>query len=88
MFLDMIIALQSANAMSERVEVPDQKVGWNWLLRMKPELESMVEDKEASPLVLAAGLHAAINKYVGGFLRAFTFPSARDTIRILRQFRC
>jgi hypothetical protein len=26
------------------LEVLDWKIGWHWLLRMKPELESMAED--------------------------------------------
>lgn len=44
---------------------------------MKPELESMVEDNEASPLTLAVEQYAIVNKYVGAFLQAFTFRSAR-----------
>ena len=55
----------------------DQKVGWHRLLCMKPELESMVEDNEASPLTLAAEQYATVNKYADAFLQAFTFQSAR-----------
>jgi hypothetical protein len=47
------------------------------MLRMKPELESMVEDNEASPLALAAEQYATVSKYAGAFLQAFTFQSAR-----------
>lgn len=55
MFLDTITALQSANDYGRNaLEVLDQKIGWHRLLRIKPELESMVEDNEASPLALAA----------------------------------
>ncbi len=78
MFLDTITALQSANDYGRNaMEVLDQKVGWHRLLRMKPELESMVEGKEASPLALAAEQYATVNKYAGAFLQAFTFQSAR-----------
>jgi hypothetical protein len=78
MFLDTITALQSANDYGRNaLEVLDQKVGWHRLLRMKPELESMVEDNEASPLALAAEQHATVSKYAGAFLKAFTFQSAR-----------
>ncbi|MDG4892706.1 Tn3 family transposase [Mesorhizobium sp. WSM4976] len=78
MFLDTITALQSANDYGRNaLEVLDQEVGWHRLLRMKPELESMVEDNEASPLTLAAEQYATVNKYVGAFLRAFSFQSAR-----------
>jgi TnpA family transposase len=78
MFLDTITALQSANVYGRNaLEFLDQKVGWHRLLRMKPELESMVEGNEASPLVLAAEQYATVNKYVGAFLQAFTFQSAR-----------
>lgn len=78
MFLDTITALQSANDHGgNALEVLDQEVGWHRLLRMKPELESMVEDNEASPLTLAAEQYATVNKYVGAFLQAFTFRSAR-----------
>ncbi|MEH0296215.1 DUF4158 domain-containing protein, partial [Agrobacterium sp. CCNWLW71] len=43
MFLDTITALQSANDYGRNaLDVLDQKVGWHRLLRMKPELESMV----------------------------------------------
>ncbi|MBB4123668.1 Tn3 family transposase [Martelella radicis] len=78
MFLDTITALQSANDHGgNALEVLDQEVGWHRLLRMKPELESMVEDNEASPLTLAAEKYATVNKYIGAFLQAFTFRSAR-----------
>ena len=77
MFLDTITALQSANDYGRNaLEVLDQKVGWHRLLRMKPELESMVEDNEASPLALAAEQYATVSKYAGAFLQAFTFQSA------------
>lgn len=59
------------------MEVLDQKVGWHRLLRMKPELESMVDDNEASPLVVAGEQYATVGKYTGPFLQAFTFRSAR-----------
>ena len=63
MFLDTITALQSANDYGRNaLEVLDQKVGWRRLLRMKPELESMVEDNEASPLALAAEQYATVSK--------------------------
>ncbi|OWK19931.1 hypothetical protein AJ88_34620 [Mesorhizobium amorphae CCBAU 01583] len=78
MFLDTITALQSANDYGQNaLEVLDQEVGWHRLLRMKPELESMVEDNEASPLTLAAEQYATVNKYAGAFLQVFTFRSAR-----------
>jgi len=55
MFLDTSTALQSANDYGRNaLEVVDQKGGWHRRLRMKPELESMVADNEASPLTLAA----------------------------------
>ncbi|WP_425374561.1 hypothetical protein [Mesorhizobium waimense] len=78
MFLDTITALQSANDYGRNaLEVLDQEVGWHRLLRMKPELESMVEVNEASPLTVAAEQYATVNKYAGVFLQAFTFRSAR-----------
>ena len=78
MFLDTITALQSANDYGRNaLEVLDQEVGWHRLLRMKPELESMVEDNEASPLALAAEQYGTVNKYAGAFLQAFSFQSAR-----------
>ncbi len=77
MFLDTITALQSANHYGRNaLEVLDQEVGWHRLLRMKPELESMVEDNEASPLTLAAEQYATVHKYAGAFLQTFTFRSA------------
>jgi hypothetical protein len=78
MFLDTVTALQSANEYGRNaLEVLDQEIGWHRLLRMKPELESMVEDNEASPLTLAAEQYATVNKYAGAFIQAFTFRSAR-----------
>jgi hypothetical protein len=78
MFLDTITALQSANDYGRNaLEVLDQKVGWHRLLRLKPELESMVENNDASPLALAVEQYATVNKYAGAFLQAFTFQSAR-----------
>ena len=69
-------------------EVLDQEVGWHRLLRIKPELESMVEDNEASPLTLAAEQYATVNKYAGAFLGHSPSNRRGDTIRFLRQFRC
>lgn len=78
MFLDTISALQSANDHGRNaLDVLDQKVGWDRLLRMKPELESMVDDNEAPPLTVAAEQYATVHKYTGAFLQAFTFRSAR-----------
>ena len=78
MFLDTITALQSANDYGRNaLEVLDQEVGWHRLLRMKPELESMVQVNEASPLTVAAEQYATVTKYAGVFLRTFTFRSAR-----------
>lgn len=78
MFLDTITALQSANNYGRNaLEVLDQEGGWHRLLRMKPELESMVQDNEASPLTLAAEQYSTVNKYAGAFLQALTFGSAR-----------
>ena len=44
---------------------------------MKPELESIVEGNEASPLTVAAEQYATVNKYAAEFLQAFSFQSAR-----------
>ncbi len=78
MFLQTITALQSANDHGRNaLEVLDQEVGWHRLLRIKPELESMVENNDASALSLAAEQYATVNKYAGAFLQAFTFRSAR-----------
>jgi TnpA family transposase len=78
MFLDTITALQSANENGRNaLDVLDEKVGWDRLVRMKSELESMVEDNEASPLALAGEQHAAVSKYAAAFLQTFTFQSAR-----------
>lgn len=78
MFLDTITALQSANDYGRNaLDVLDQKVGWDRLLRMKPELETMVDDNEAPSLIVAAEQYATVHKYAGAFLLAFTFRSAR-----------
>lgn len=73
-FLYTLTALQCANDYGRNaLEVLGQKVGWHRLLRMMPELESMVEDNEASPVALAAEQYAAVSKY------AWTFPRALCT---------
>jgi len=78
LFLDTISALQTANDSDENaIELLDRKVGWHRLLRMKPELEAMVEENEASPLALAAEQYANVRKYAGRFLETFTFHSTR-----------
>lgn len=78
MFLDTITALQSANDYGRNaLEVLDQEVGWHRLLRMKPELESLVVDNKASPFTLAAEQYATASKYAAAFLETFTFHSAR-----------
>ncbi|ANV25347.1 Tn3 family transposase [Rhizobium pusense] len=77
MFLDTITALQSANDYGRNaLDVLDQRVGWDRLLRIKPELESMVDDNEAPSLIVAAEQYSTVHKYVGAFLQAFTFRSA------------
>lgn len=76
LFLDAITALQSANDQGQdAIEVLDREVGWHRLLRMKPELAAMVEDNEASPLVLAAEQYSRTHKYATAFLMTFTFRS-------------
>ncbi|GGG17419.1 hypothetical protein GCM10010924_53150 [Rhizobium wenxiniae] len=78
MFLDTITALQSANDYGRNAfDVLDQKAGWDRLLRMKPELETMVDDNEAPSLIVATERYATVHKYAGAFLLAFTFCSAR-----------
>ena len=78
LFLDTISALQAANDREENAfDTLDRKVGWHRLLRMKPELEAMVEDNEASPLSLAAEQYANVRKYAGRFLETFAFHSTR-----------
>jgi TnpA family transposase len=78
MFLDTISALQAANDSGDDViETLDRAVGWHRLLRMKPELAALVEDNEASPLVLAAEQYSTVSKYAGAFLKSFIFRSAR-----------
>jgi TnpA family transposase len=92
LFLDTISALQVANDREENaLETLDRAVGWHRLLRMKPELEAMVGDNEAAPLVLAAGQYANVRKYAGAFLQTFTFHSTRRhdpllaAIEVLKQ---
>lgn len=78
LFLDTISALQSANDRGlDALQVIDREIGWHRLLGMKPELAAMVDDNEASPLILAAEQYGTVNKYAGAFLRTFTFHSAR-----------
>lgn len=78
LFLDTISALQSDNDRGQdALEVLDREVGWHRLLRMKPELAAMVEDNEASPLVLAAEQYSGVLKYAPAFLTTFTFRSTR-----------
>jgi len=63
LFLDTISALQSANDQGQdALGVLDQKVGWRRLLRIKPELAAMVEESEASPLILAAEQYGGVLK--------------------------
>ena len=92
LFLDTILALQAANDREENAfETLDRKVGWHRLLRMKPELEAMVEENEASPLALAAEQYANVRKYAGRFLETFIFHSTRRhdpllaAIEVLKQ---
>jgi hypothetical protein len=73
-----ISALQAANDSGDDViETLDRAVGWHRLLRMKPELAALVEDNEASPLVLAAEQYSTVSKYAGAFPQSFIFRSAR-----------
>lgn len=78
LFLETISALQAANDNDENaMEILDRQVGWHRLLQMKPGLEAMVEDNEASPLLLAAEQFGNVRKYAGAFLQTFTFHSTR-----------
>lgn len=61
MFLDAITALQSANDYGRNaLDVLDQKVGWDRLLRMRPELETMVDDNEAPSLIVATEQYVTV----------------------------
>lgn len=78
LFLETISALQAANDNDENaIEILDRQVGWHRLPQMKPGLEAMVDDNEASPLVLAAEQYGNVRKYAGAFLQTFTFHSTR-----------
>lgn len=78
LFLDTILALQAANDSDEdAIEMINRKVGWHRLLQIKPGLEAMVENGDASPLVMAAEQHANVRKFAGAFLQAFTFHARR-----------
>lgn len=78
LFLDTIVALQTANDTDEdALATVNRQVGWHRLLQIKPGLEAMVESAGASPLVLAVEQHGNIRKFAGSFLQAFTFKSRR-----------
>lgn len=78
LFLDTILALQAANDSDEdAIEMINRKVGWHRLLQIKPGLEAMVEDGNASPLLVAAEQHANVRKFAGAFLQTFTFHARR-----------
>ena len=73
LFLDTIVALQTANdADADPMTALDRQVGWHRLLQIKPGLEAMVESANASPLVLAAEQHGNIRKFAGAFLQALS----------------
>lgn len=48
----------------------------------------MVEENEASPLVLAAEQYSGVLKYATAFLATFTFRSARRTTPCSQPLRC
>ena len=78
LFLDTILALQAANDNHEdALDTVNRTVGWHRLLQIKPGLEAMVENGDASPLVMAAEQYGNIRKYASAFLRTFTFCSQR-----------
>ncbi len=78
LFLDTILALQAANdADEDALDTVNRKVGWHRLLQIKPDLEAMVENGDASPLVMAAEQHGNVRKYAAAFLRTLTFRSRR-----------
>ncbi|WP_459584172.1 hypothetical protein, partial [Enterobacter hormaechei] len=52
-------------------------VGWHRLVQAKPTLAAMVEDNDASPLLIAAEQYANVRNYAGRFLLTFTFHSSR-----------
>ena len=78
LFLDTISALQCANDNDEdAIETLDRHVGWHRLVQAKPTLAAMVEDNDASPLLIAAEQYANVRNYAGRFLLTFTFHSSR-----------
>ncbi len=78
LFLDTILALQSANdTNADPMTTLDRQVGWHRLLQIKPGLEAMVESNDATALMMAAEQHATVRKYAGAFLQTFTFHSRR-----------
>lgn len=78
LFLDTILALQSANDTdADPMATLDRQVGWHRLLQIKPGLEAMVESNDVSALMMAAEQHATVRKYASAFLQTFTFHSRR-----------
>lgn len=63
LFLDTILALQAANDNHEdALDTVNRTVGWHRLLQIKPGLEAMVENGDASPLVMAAEQYGNISE--------------------------
>ena len=78
LFLDTILALQTANDSDEdAIETINRRVGWHRLLQVKPALEAMVENGDPDPLLVAVEHYPTIRKYAAQFLRTFSFRSAR-----------
>jgi hypothetical protein len=78
LFLDTILALQTANDRDEdAIETINRRVGWHRLLQVKPALEAMVENGDPDPLLVAVEHYPTIRKYAAQFLRTFSFRSAR-----------
>ena len=78
LFLDTIVALQSANDNDEdAIETIHQQIGWHRLLQVKPALEAMVGNSDPDPLLVAVEHYGNVRRYAPLFLRMFIFRSAR-----------
>lgn len=78
LFLHTIVALQTANdADEDAIDVVNRQVGRHRLLQIKPGLEAMVENGDASPLAMAAEQHANVRKGVPSDLHVPLAPPAR-----------
>src|SRR3546814_8139640 len=65
------------------IEALDASVGWNTLLRARPEVATIAETASLDPLTVAADRYATLRKFAPDLLEALQFRAGKGSAKTI-----